>query len=342
MVAVFAMEKQGSRKLTLRWSRAEGKVLSNANLVTPNQRSLHTVTVVGKKIFVLGGWAANIKWSFLNIHWLDYAEQLWHTVPLIHGYTHLNVYYHTAVLACDQIYLFGGKEQRALRKSFSKFDTVTMELTRVCIPDIMPRFGHCAEYMELFDAIVLLFGQTTNGFVNRTIDSFNVKTGGWRTLKPKGTFPRLASLGITRSSCSHSRSIFCYTGHIGRRYGGQELTLLTFNSRLENCAWETPLIRGAVPALKGSSSLSFVNNYLVLFGGAVSQNALAADSDEVYVYDLAKRLCLDERDFEIEGTKARGRRNHENVFVNGKVLVFGGFGKRLNPYLELDVSLLLH
>lgn len=328
---------KGAQRLQLSWSEVEGSSSRREDLVTPNQRSLHTATVVGNKIYVIGGWAPNINWFQINIHCLDYVSQSWKLV-VVSGDTHPNVYYHTAVLARDFIYVFGGKVGRAVSSSLTRLDPVSNEWATIPNPGIEPRYGHCAEYMEAYDAMVVLFGHTRDAKELRDIYGYEVQTRVWKKLQPKGRYPTGSGPQVMRCSCSHSTSIFCYTGHY-ERFAGMELSVLTFNSVLERCAWNTPLIGGRVPKVLQSSSIDYVNNYLVLFGGALR---MGADSNTVYVYDLVSQTCLMAESLFIDGAKAPNRKNHRSVCVKGKILVLGGFRKRLNPYYELDINSLFH
>jgi len=155
--------------VTNEWYRYEPRGIG------PSGRSLHTSTVVGRKIYIFGGanssGSRNDSSGFCDLYELDIDSMTW-TECETQGTPPSPCYGHTATyIGNDKILFFGGKGYKVLNQ-INILDTKTMTWKQYAYAGntLKERWGHSA---TLHDARLLLYGGRNDEGYFHTIDAIN-------------------------------------------------------------------------------------------------------------------------------------------------------------------------
>ena len=147
-----------------------------------------TTTVVGNRVYFLG---ANEVSSFGGIYYMD--SNSWEDLEL--PYTLSYRRYHTAVLAEDKMFIYGGESSAATFDSMVEFDTVLTSFTEITSHSPGEKSKRVSGATAVFAAWrreIIYFGgmeHSSNQPTENSIVSFNVDTLHWRKVTAKGNLP---------------------------------------------------------------------------------------------------------------------------------------------------------
>jgi len=155
--------------VTNEWYRYEPRGIG------PSGRSLHTSTVVGRKIYIFGGanssGSRNDSSGFCDLYELDIDSMTW-TECETQGTPPSPCYGHTATyIGNDKILFFGGKGYKVLNQ-INILDTKTMTWKQYAYAGntLKERWGHSA---TLHDSRLLLYGGRNDEGYFHSIDAIN-------------------------------------------------------------------------------------------------------------------------------------------------------------------------
>jgi N-acetylneuraminic acid mutarotase len=166
--------------VTNEWYRYEPRGIG------PSGRSLHTATVVGRKIYIFGGanssGSRNDSSGFCDLYELDIDSMTW-TECETQGTPPSPCYGHTAnYIGNDKILFFGGKGYKVLNQlNILDIRSMTWKQYAFAGNTLKERWGHSATFHDT--RILIYGGRNDEGYFN-TIDTINY-TAQLIELKPE-------------------------------------------------------------------------------------------------------------------------------------------------------------
>lgn len=237
----------------------------------------HTSTLVGHRIYVIGGIASHTLYRE-KIHLLDTVTWRWEEVPLegvsIRGLDHLDF------LINDQLYICGGISSPTPSKLW-RFDAPmrTFERCKTLREDLVPDGNAAGEYIEALQELVV-FGGIAHSKVSDQLVVLSLRSGGWRVPAAKGAPPPRR---YNHSSCLHGTSDVYF-------FGGNENHALTpcDNIFLLQCSpglymWSQP-VWVLQPTAQASAVMACAGNRIFVFGGYPSNGT--RKSNELFVGEV--------------------------------------------------------
>ncbi|KAF8492381.1 hypothetical protein F5888DRAFT_1618986 [Russula emetica] len=171
-------------------SREWTRILVNGT--RPGGRFNHTMTLIGSKLFIFGGWSAkgrlNDIWALdldclnSNPFWESYEPAPGNEKPLPrHG--------HVSVTIGDRIIIFGGNGGRSDFNDTWSFNISTRRWTELqCTGSIpSPRAGHAAVLID--DVMYVFGGRVIDGTLLGDLTALNLSTQRWTTFQDIGPSP---------------------------------------------------------------------------------------------------------------------------------------------------------
>ena len=173
------------KRLRLEWGRERDTRVRGREEASLNWLTFGTVTAIGGFLFVYGGSKGQrvnslFRFSVVEKTWVQLTSP--NELPIRSM--------HSSTLVDDGLFIFGGYSTTATVNSAFRYDITTNTCEKLeCSGDIpSPRRGHCAEFFERRNVILIFGGGNDSGKVGGLF-SFSVSQREWKRLKPKGDNP---------------------------------------------------------------------------------------------------------------------------------------------------------
>ncbi|XP_028969148.1 kelch domain-containing protein 3 [Galendromus occidentalis] len=294
------------------------------------KRVNHSAVLVGDTIFVFGGFCTGgnyfsaepidvFKLNTQTLQWqsVESPAELSKNVPFMR-------YGHAVVAHGNQVYLFGGRNDKGACNKLYRFDTTTYQWSLIpttgCIPG--PRDGHTA---CLIGSSIYVFGgfeEIDNCFSN-DIFALDLNTFTWSFVEYKGT---PLSHRDFHSACAIGTRMYIFGGR-GDLDGPFHTDVEIYCNRLayfdtETLRWCYPEKRGDIPPGRRSHSAFVYNGELYIFGGYESNKKLHYGN--MYCFNPKTEVW---REFPINVGRTgppRARRRHASIIAGSRLFIFGG------------------
>ncbi|KAG5011256.1 hypothetical protein JHK87_019771 [Glycine soja] len=244
-------------------------MVSTVGCASPSPRLGHTASLVGNRMFVIGGRTGPDK--ILSDVWiLDTTKNSWNLLqcgdsgfPPRHR--------HAAAVMGSNIYVFGGLDNDIIFSSFYVFDTNNLHWKEIPVSGDWPCARH-SHAMVASDSQIFMFGGYNGGKALGDLHSFDVQKGQWTKERTAGRNPH----------ARFSHSIFLYKNYLGVlggcpvRQHCQELALLDLKLRL----WKHVTLNSVGKDLFVRSTANVVGDDLAIVGGGASCYAFGTKFSE--------------------------------------------------------------
>lgn len=295
----------------------------------PCGRYGHTASVVGKKVFIFGGFDGN---SQLNdVHMLatsDEGHYVW-TQAYVTGRAPCGRYGHTASVVGGKIFIFGGNAGTNMRlNDLHVLDTEEMEWHSPLVGGSPPceRSGHTA---SVIGNKIFVFGGYSYAGGEWLNDMHVLNTGRmkWRKISFFGQVPSGRNY---HTASVVGKKIYIFGG-FGNNVWLNDMHIFS----TETFTWSEPQENGdGEPPSEHSDHVAFVfGKNIFIFGGYYAKRQL----NDLHLFDTVKESWLRPL---LSGVAPCGRNYHTASVVDNKVFIFGGYdgNKMLNDVhvLQLD------
>ena len=293
-------------------------------------RRSHSATLVGGKIFVVGGRdiEADDKYNS-NVHILDYVRQEWIAVKFrsVARQAVLRRESHAAWLENDYIYIYGGESENMVLNDLWRMDTMLLEFERCTFQGEVPegRRRCSGSYLERLNVLIIFGGSSEDSYKN-TVAMLRCDLRKWVSPKIKGKSPAARR---AHASCVVGNSVYIYGGHsLSRAFN--DLHKLSYNGH--GFTWSRVKVKNQ-SAFQGrhTSTLTNVGDRLFIFGGAdfFGEDVLVYSISEGLMDDITSegRLSKESR-YSVEGKGSR-RSAHTAVYASDTIFVLGGHNNSL-------------
>ncbi|XP_078437023.1 met-10+ like family protein / kelch repeat-containing protein isoform X1 [Wolffia australiana] len=261
----------------LRLIRAEGH---------PSPRLGHTLSAVGKWVFVIGG-RGDPTQIFNDVWAFDMEESRWMLMSCS-GNILPGRHRHAAAVVGSDIYVFGGLNAEMIFSSLHVLDTNSMEWREVEIHGENPCARH-SHSLVANDSLLFMFGGYDGQKALGDFHVFNVAKSCWTRMNASGKAP----------SPRFSHSMFIYGDFIGI-IGGCPLRHHheVYFLNIEHCIWRCVSVSYVDRGLWVRSSAIVLGDDLILLGGGASCYAFGTKFNTPVRINLRSLLSCGK--FEIE------------------------------------------
>ncbi|XP_057415045.1 tRNA wybutosine-synthesizing protein 2/3/4 [Lotus japonicus] len=236
---------------------------------SPSPRLGHTASLVGDRMFVIGGRTGPDK--ILSDVWIfDTTKNHW-KLQQCGGSVFPPRHRHAAAVFGSNIYVFGGLDNDVIFSSFYILDTTNSLWKEIPISGDWPRARH-SHAMVASDSQIFIFGGYNGGKTLGDLYSFDVQKGQWKKEKTAGRNPH----------ARFSHSVFVYKNYLGvlggcpLRQHYQELALLDLKLRM----WRHVTLNSVGKDLFVRSTANVVGDDLVIVGGGAACYAFGTKFSE--------------------------------------------------------------
>lgn len=213
-----------------------------------------------------------------------------------------NLFYHSAVLYGQKIYVFGGISKSQATSDFFSYDIFSSKIEKLKFKNPpSKRGGHTA---VIFKDKMILHG----GFDNKSFNdvfSFDFIKQEWEKVKTKGN----CDPSDGHSSFVYKEFMYVFGGRTKSQF--RRLDLKSFQ-------WEPVTQFGHPPSQRILQSLVLKDSKVYIYGGSVNN----LPSNDFFVFDLEEFKWS-----KINTRFQEGRYHHSSVIYNEKMYIFGGFSK---------------
>jgi len=273
----------------------------------------HSASVVGNKIYVVGGYDAHDVYNDLSV--FDTDIQSWYKPTTNEGPTAVRA--HTSTVVGKKIYIFGGGDGPNYFKDVWVFDTDNNAWSSLEVHGAIPtaRRSHSAELVE--NKLYVFGGGDGKQALNDTY-YLDVETSTWVKVATRGALPPKRGY---HKSVLVGKSMYVIGGS-----DGQEAFNDVFMFDVGSHTWTKSKAKGA--GLLASATLQ-LGNYIALFGG---------HSPTEYINSFR---CLDLRTTQWttplqSGSRPSPRAYHTMSQCNHRMWVIGGYDT-LQCYSDVHV-----
>jgi N-acetylneuraminic acid mutarotase len=286
----------------------------------PGVRS-HSATLVGSKIFCLGGSTLDDK--FLHLYIYDTETNFWYQ-PNVDGVNIGPHRAHTATLVGnDQLFVFGGGDGPNYFDTLYVLNTRTMTWTQPKPSGTGPgpRRAHTA---TLVGKNLYFFGGGDGKKALNEIFVLDTEAMAWVPCTPRGEVP--AARGYHTSVLYDRTKILVFGGSDGQECFGDVMCFETTNS-----TWSRFKVVNPFPRLAHSASLC--GHMLFTFGGHTGSEY----TNEARFLNLK---TMEWAELPTTGTPPSPRGYHTSIFLDSRVFIFGGFDNEncFNELYTLDLT----
>lgn len=305
---------------------------------------LHTSTLIGRKVYVIGGYETlHLDYHLESQHCLlslDLQTYEWKILESKVDMTEI-VTSHSATLVDDRILLLGGFN-RGESKPFGYFpirwfdpvmNTVKKETGWGAVPT--SRFGHVAGFFESRRQVLIHGGMEK---YDRLADLYalNVDTMEFLFIKCTGRAPPPQH---SHFACMHRDTMFMFCN-----YGNAnvfELWLLEYKGFKPQ--WSLTDKTGEIPKGVEAGSMTYYYGKLIVFGGTVG----FYETRDLHVFDLNRQVWTNVTAGSLDARNGISRRigpaplpvtEHTGILVDSKIVFLGGSSNRLDESWELHIS----
>ncbi|KAL9657568.1 hypothetical protein ABK040_000995 [Willaertia magna] len=319
----------GNDSMVLEWSTIQAKGTTNTK---PAPRGFHSCTLVGDKLYIIGGDNRLIFFKDVCIFdlkskcWIKLSEKAYLPVPRTG---------HTTVLFGNKLYLFGGKNMNYYTSDLYIFDlsTHTWEKEELSKKKVVPRAAHSCcvidNKMYVFGGITTfqIDGKSTSDYLD-TLSIYDFSQKKWKNVKKKGQSPT-ARAG--HACCVIEKNIYVFGGRQGTKLLND---LYKFNIDTEK--WTKINAKGEIPLTRAGHTITSYKEKIILFGGSDWKKYFS----DVFVFDTPTRTwvkCIS------KGMIPLGRFWHTAVLHEDNLIIYGGGNTELvDDICNLDLKPLEH
>jgi N-acetylneuraminic acid mutarotase len=227
------------------------------------KRVNHAAVCHGHKIYCFGGYCTGENsriYTSMDVHVLNTTTFRWtkHPVSDLPYFENDDIlpykrYGHTAVVYCDKVYIWGGRNDRASDGVLFCFDTTwhcwTAPKTTGCLP--LPRDGHTAcvwrHYMIIFGG----YEEETDSFAE-SVYALDLKKMEWALVRTEGFEPTLRDF---HTAVVLNNRMYLFGGRGGTTLLGEEVySNVLWYLDLETFKWVRPQVFGEIPIGRRSHS----------------------------------------------------------------------------------------
>jgi N-acetylneuraminic acid mutarotase len=291
----------------------------------PGPRAAHSCEIIGRKIYLFGGWNGK---KALNDLFIFNLETFKWSEPEVTGSKPGLRNNHATCTQGKYMYLHGGHNGDVWLDDLYIFDTTNFIWNKINVNGEVPLARAC-HTLSRVDRKLYMFGGYDGGKCYNDIEVFDTENKTWSTVKCEGTIP-LARNAHTITVVN--KSLFLFGGHSGNKHLKD---LFIFDT--ESLIWSEPKFGGESPEGLRGHTATHLGNKIIIFGGYDGKGR----SNELFV------LNLDDMNWShiYDNDKFPGsRQRHSSVTIDNKrILIFGGFDgtKWLNDLHILDVAQLM-
>lgn len=239
-------------------------------------RNYHTLTQVGARIYIFGGYypeSGLILDDIVVLHLLRDGFRL-SNLPTADGIRPIKRNGHSTTLIEDKLYSFGGWTGGGVSRELCVFDLTLQTWT---FPDTIGRGPalpnlHAAHYVEALDKIVCFGGGDGTTFVNDLV-FLDAKNFRWIEAKTSGVTPEART---NHSSCISGSKLYVFGGWNTTQYFN-DIHILHLSVR--RAAWSSPK-PAHPPSRRTAAAMAVLHGRVLLFGG--HSNSI---SNELFVFD---------------------------------------------------------
>lgn len=308
-------------KSVMLWSQM---TFSGADTV-PTERNCHTLTLVGRKLVVLGGFSITAAvGSAPCVLDIDKNRWFWWNVsgPSARGPSPR--YSHTAVAVGSLVYCFGGFNAD-LRWLDDLYALDTERRRWVWLPERgtkpSPRAAHsCVKYGS---KLVFFGGNDGMGLYN-DLHTFDTKTNEWERVDVAGSSPAPRT---GHGAAVLGDRMFVFGGTTG--LGGDTYNDL-YVLDMASWAWYRPSFEGTPPEPRGGHSCTMIGDQLFVFGGNNNHRSF----NDVHILDTQRMAWSRPSD---AGAVPSMRAGHAATAVGSCLVAFGGGSPEGVCYNDLHV-----
>jgi len=294
-------------KIYLRWTLLETKGPS------PPERYAHTMTAIGNKIYIFGGYTGNYDYE---LYTFNTELLLWET-PKIKGNPPVGRAFHSFAVVNQKIYYFGGFNGRHNMNEILILDTDKMEWKYPRVRGAIPA-GRFEQALASVGQYIFLFGGGVHStFLNDVyvLDTDNmiwarVESVADHSKNPKGR-------------CAHSfvyvpqaKKIFMYGG-----YDGVKRLKDFYHLDPDTMCWKKYQITS--PGRLAAHSTCVLEDSIYILGGYSPKRGRTND---VFIFSTS---TLEWFEPNVRGIPPSPRSYHSSCVVDKKIYVYGGYdGKK--------------
>lgn len=285
--------------------------------ILPGPRSGAASVVVGKKLYVFGGYGGSGRLAdFFEYDFETKAFNEVHTAGNSPGVRENN----GVVLYKNRLYVFGGYNGNDWLNDFHEFD-LQKRVWKKVEPDgecPSPRFGYVAVCFA--DSFIIFGGYDGTTWLN-DMHEHNFLTKKWAPIHPSGTIPSVRSCP---SWTTHHSSCFIFGG-----YDGVQRMNDFFEYRCDTKVWSIVHGSGPVPSPRYFHACIMYRNQMYIFGGYNGAHRL----NDMYCFDFDTHMWAI---VDCSGELPSGRSSLVAQVYGNSLYTFGGYNGRhvLNDFFE--------
>ena len=288
----------------------------------PDARAAHSCNVIGKYLYVFGGW--NGRKALNDLHILDTEELRWIS-PETSGKLPACRNNHTTAVVANKIFVHGGHDGNHWLSDLYILDTSNYVWYKPNLAGQAPSARAC-HTMSRVGRKLYLFGGYDGLRCFNDVDVIDIENMTWIKPNVTGTGPQARN---AHSMTVVGKKLFLFGGHSGNKHLKDLLILDT-----EEMVWSEPMIYGTPPKGLRGHTANLIGSKIYLFGGYDGRGR----SNELYILSTENMHWT--HPLEVEKAP-EGRQRHTSCTVGTKQLfIFGGFdgNKWLNDVYLLDVG----
>ena len=319
------------------WSEIETTV---PNYVGTLKRTAHSATLVGGKIYILGGLNVFGTDALVRIFIFDITSTTWTTLPVpqgLDGRDVFSLFAHTGTLIEDRILFIGGfigMEGVECSDLVFSLDLVRREFTvnETTGHHRGPIADHSADLLPREEHIVVYGGQAGDeGFTSDPLYSLNVKSMKWSRLPFKGRAP---SPRGNHGSCLVYKTLYIFGGASNNYRVLRDLHILDLAPSVPEFS---EVITAYAPEIRFGTVFVHDRGQLFLFGGKSSFFGEDDRLNDLYRFDLRNKSWHSCGRW-MAANPPLERSNHKAVKLQNRVLVFGGVTVNFGRILQLALD----